>query len=261
VGYNIKDEVLRDNICVGITSLPTSDCNSSFLYRRWNPILHSRPYNAHTLSRYTEAKNWDDLVSAVQQSTKESPMDGLVCLYHKDKVEGPLPPINGVRYVLFKTAKEIPSLLGYNISNMPLISFSRQGYSSASKSSRSAGPHVFNLHLGTKSRHSAALQVSRAARTVNGENDLANSNTDGGDERAKADDAEGKPGIKEHEDGHHEEEENLEDSMDTSEGYHDGLSAGELADESQSGVKRVVAGKSRKPDVYVEDDIVNWRGP
>jgi hypothetical protein len=65
-------------------------------------------------SRYAEANTWGDLLNAVHESTNESPMDELVCLYHKDKMRGPLPPIRGVRLVPFQTTEEIPNLLSYD---------------------------------------------------------------------------------------------------------------------------------------------------
>lgn len=139
-------------------------------------------------------------------------MDELICLCHEDKVEGPLFPINGVRHVLFKTTKDIPSLLGYSPQN---VGFRRQGYSSASRSTRSGTSLKFSLNVETKLRQTATPPGLRIAPMVDGKDVLLKSNVDGGDEGAKFDDAQdNQPIIKKPEDDQHEEE-NIEDSTNT----------------------------------------------
>lgn len=82
-------------------------------------LFYYLPRNIYTASRYIKAEQWDDLVSAMQQTTNESTMDELICLCQKD--QDPLIPIDGIRLVPFSTMEEIPYVLDYDPLNAPLL--------------------------------------------------------------------------------------------------------------------------------------------
>jgi len=168
-GHNIQDGMLKHRIRDGIRFLKISDCNPSFL-----------------CGRYAEANTWGDLVSAVQGSTNESPMDELVCLYHKDKIQGPLPPIGGVRLVPFQTTEEIPNLLSYNSLDALSLGFRwpkrvtplRPTQTLSSNYPAARRPNV-HQETRTELRHPA----------WRGQNDITQSKANGGCERVQIDNA------------------------------------------------------------------------
>lgn len=123
-------------------------------------------------------------------------MDGLVCLYHKDKMQGPLPPICGVRLVPFQTTEEIPNLLNYNSFDALSLGFRwlervTPLRPTQTRSSNYPAARRPNAHQGTRTelRHPAWRQARRAMNLGGGQNDITQSKADGGSEGVQVDNA------------------------------------------------------------------------
>lgn len=99
-------------------------------------------------------------------------MDELVCLYRKDKMQGPLPPIYGVRLVPFQTTEEIPNLLSYNSLDALSLGFRWPERVTPLRSTQSRS-----------SNYPAWRQARHAMNVGGGQNDTTQSKADGSSER------------------------------------------------------------------------------
>lgn len=142
-------------------------------------------------------------------------MDALVYLYHKDKMQGPLPPICGVRLVPFQTTEEIPNLLSYHSPDALSLGFRWPERVTPLKytqthSSNYLAARRSNAHQGTRTelRHPAWHQARRAMNLGVGQNDITQSKADGGSEEVQVDNAkdEDETDAEKLEVGHHVEE-------------------------------------------------------
>jgi hypothetical protein len=65
------------------------------------------------LDSYVNARNWDDLVTAVHKSTLGFPADKLVELCHENEVSAPQTPVLNVERVTYKHIHDILGLLNH----------------------------------------------------------------------------------------------------------------------------------------------------
>jgi len=121
-------------------------------------------------------------------------MDELVCLYHKDKMQGPLPPIRGVRLVPFQTTEEIPNLLSYNSLDALSLGFRWPERATPLRPTQTCSSNYPaarrpNAHQGTRTelRHPAWHQARRPMNLGGGQNDITQSKADGGSEGVQVD--------------------------------------------------------------------------
>lgn len=62
-------------------------------------------------------------------------MDEIIQLYHERKIRRPLFPVRGVRRVIFRDLKQIPSLLGFTSRSIPMLEADRKAGASYSEAS------------------------------------------------------------------------------------------------------------------------------
>ncbi|KAF8807162.1 hypothetical protein BYT27DRAFT_7189247 [Phlegmacium glaucopus] len=94
VGHNLFNNPLRDEI-LGFMKL-------------LNGAAPNKPH--HLYKEYAYAKTWARVAATIQGSTKGSPLDEMVQLYHESRKEAPPPPLD-VHRVIFKNSAEVMGLL------------------------------------------------------------------------------------------------------------------------------------------------------
>ncbi|KAJ3908266.1 hypothetical protein F5879DRAFT_367138 [Lentinula edodes] len=97
LGYNIGNSGLRSKILTEMTSLQQV---------RWPDKQFPSMYRS-----YVEARSWNNLASAVRQSTKGSAMDEMVNVVHKDRYDHTRYSPPGVRVVIYDKIEDLPKLL------------------------------------------------------------------------------------------------------------------------------------------------------
>ena len=125
-------------------------------------------------------------------------MDKLVCLYEKDKIRRPWPPICGVCLVPFQTTEEIPNLLSYDSLDALSLGFRwpervtplRSNQTRSSNYTAARRPNI-NAHLGirTELSHPALRQARHAMNLDGGESDITQSKADDESEGVQVDNA------------------------------------------------------------------------
>ncbi|KAE9400954.1 hypothetical protein BT96DRAFT_620070 [Gymnopus androsaceus JB14] len=96
LGYNVGDSDLRSKIYEDITYLRKTEPNVVF---------------PATYRSYIEARSWDDLAFAVRNSTKNSAMDEMVNIVHKNRYNSSRPHPRVVRLVVYDKIEDLPKLL------------------------------------------------------------------------------------------------------------------------------------------------------